>query len=92
MPPNEDIVFITDANTTPLLSQSNSSANLAQTTLPPQNPVSVRRIHFCPEFLRAMESVRYIADCTRRTEEENEVILKIIDCFEPQMASLVNVT
>ena len=27
--------------------------------------------------LKAMESVRYIADCTRRTEEENEVNLKL---------------
>ena len=72
---NEDLVFISETHNTPL-SHSNSSANLGQTQQNTQNSGPIRRIHFCPEFLKAMESVRYIADCTRRTEEENEVNLE----------------
>lgn len=71
MPTTEELT--TESNGTPLVSHSNSSANLVQTALPQQNSGSVRTIHFCPEFLRAMESVSYIAECTRRSEEENEV-------------------
>ncbi|XP_022245113.1 acetylcholine receptor subunit alpha-like [Limulus polyphemus] len=33
----------------------------------------LRRLHFCPEFERAMESVHYIADHTRRYEEHINV-------------------
>ncbi|XP_022253630.1 acetylcholine receptor subunit alpha-like, partial [Limulus polyphemus] len=33
----------------------------------------MRRLHFCPEFERAMESVHYIADHTRRYEEHISV-------------------
>ncbi|XP_013775687.2 acetylcholine receptor subunit alpha-like [Limulus polyphemus] len=33
----------------------------------------IRRLHFCPEFERAMESVHYIADHTRRYEEHINV-------------------
>ncbi|XP_076336496.1 nicotinic acetylcholine receptor alpha4 isoform X1 [Tachypleus tridentatus] len=34
-----------------------------------RSPPVVRRLHFCPEFERAMESVHFIADHTRRYEE-----------------------
>ncbi|XP_013773976.1 acetylcholine receptor subunit alpha-like [Limulus polyphemus] len=34
-----------------------------------RTPPGVRRLHFCPEFERAMESVHFIADHTRRYEE-----------------------
>lgn len=40
---------------------------------PPYKPV--RRIHFCPEFLRAMENVQFIADHTRKSEEDVDVSL-----------------
>ena len=73
---NEDLVFISETHTTPLLSHSNSTTNLGQNQNIHQNSAPIKRIHFCPEFLKAMESVRYIADCTRRSEEENEVKLK----------------
>lgn len=33
----------------------------------------VRRIHFCPEFLKAMENVQFIAEHTRKTEEDVDV-------------------
>ncbi|UYV69607.1 nAChRa3 [Cordylochernes scorpioides] len=40
---------------------------------PDRSPVGLRRLHFCPEFQRAMESVHYIANHTRRYEEEMNV-------------------
>lgn len=61
-----------------LLHHTVSVGNLGSATTGMQgstqnNLSSIRKIHFCPEFLRAMDSVHYIADCTRRSEEENEV-------------------
>jgi hypothetical protein len=34
---------------------------------------SIRRIHFCPEFLKAMENVQFIADHTKKSEEDVDV-------------------
>ena len=33
----------------------------------------LREEHLCPELLRAVEGVKYIADVTRREEESNKV-------------------
>lgn len=40
-----------------------------------QNPAKkpIRRIHFCPEFLKAMESVQFIAAHTKKSEEDVDV-------------------
>ncbi|GFY53286.1 uncharacterized protein TNIN_88181 [Trichonephila inaurata madagascariensis] len=35
-----------------------------------------RRLHFCPDLQRAMESVHYIADHTRRYEDQMSVSIK----------------
>ena len=92
VPSHEDLVYISETNGTPLLSHSNSSANLGQTQTTQQNSGPIRRIHFCPEFLRAMESVRYIADCTRRSEEENEVNIKLLIAIKSFLKFCQNVT
>ena len=34
---------------------------------------AIRRIHFCPEFLKAMENVQFIADHTKKSEEDVDV-------------------
>lgn len=72
-PYNEELVYITETPPPVLLSHTNSLRNLETTQNSQPNSGPIRRIHFCPEFLKAMESVHYIANCTRRSEEENEV-------------------
>ena len=37
------------------------------------NSTSKRRIHFCPEFIRAVENVHYIVESIRNTSAEQEV-------------------
>ena len=40
----------------------------------------IREENLCPELLRAVEGVKYIADVTRRDEESNKVYKQNIHC------------
>jgi hypothetical protein len=96
LPHNEDLVYISERDITPppnvLLTHTNSLGNLGNVQNSQTNSGPIRRIHFCPEFIRAMENVHYIADCTRRTEEENEVMIDFTVHTIRDFAVLLNVT
>lgn len=66
-----------DAGNTDDDGSSSSAQNAEASSSPPPQGITMR-LHFCPEFQRAMESVHFIADHTRRYEEHISVSKHLI--------------
>ncbi|GFS82533.1 acetylcholine receptor subunit alpha-like [Nephila pilipes] len=60
------------ATDVPSTDEDGSSSSIQEAEASPPPGVTMR-LHFCPEFQRAMESVHFIADHTRRYEEHISV-------------------